>query len=267
MFFPEKIHIKENDFVLEIWPWGSPHYRSDVLFDRFYQSDDANAQSWWTWVVRNNKTLIISKYPILPFKDKSFDYVICSHVLEHIPINEVDIFMTELLRVSKRWYVEFPSIYYEWIFNFNVHTNIIFASEEFSTLYFTSKWSLFHINMNLFYNGMQLFLNKILFSLLILFYKEFFFTWFEFNSKQLTHIKCSLAEVHSSLYPSVSNAIFTKLWLIIWQKLWRKKYNQRFSFKKIEESLQCPNCCNFQLEIMNNIVHCVKCEHQFSLLQ
>ena len=43
----------------------------------------------------------------LPFKDKEFDFVITSHVLEHV--KDVNIFIKELERVSKRGYIELPT--------------------------------------------------------------------------------------------------------------------------------------------------------------
>jgi ubiquinone/menaquinone biosynthesis C-methylase UbiE len=44
----------------------------------------------------------------LPFKDKEFDFVIASHVLEHVV--DVDFFIKELERVSSRGYIELPTI-------------------------------------------------------------------------------------------------------------------------------------------------------------
>jgi acetyltransferase-like isoleucine patch superfamily enzyme len=56
-----------------------------------------------------------------PFKDKAFDYVICSHVLEHIPPEELDSFLNEIQRISPRGYIEFPNIFYELINFQDVH--------------------------------------------------------------------------------------------------------------------------------------------------
>ena len=43
-----------------------------------------------------------------PFKDKEFDFVIASHVIEHV--ENVDFFIKELQRVSKKGYIELPTI-------------------------------------------------------------------------------------------------------------------------------------------------------------
>ena len=44
----------------------------------------------------------------LPFKDKEFDFVIASHVIEHV--HDVDNFIRELQRVSVKGYIELPTI-------------------------------------------------------------------------------------------------------------------------------------------------------------
>ena len=45
---------------------------------------------------------------VLPFKDKEFDFVIASHVIEHV--KDVNSFIKELVRVSKKGYIELPTI-------------------------------------------------------------------------------------------------------------------------------------------------------------
>ena len=44
---------------------------------------------------------------ILPFKDKEFDFVIASHVIEHV--KDVKFFIKELQRVSSKGYIELPT--------------------------------------------------------------------------------------------------------------------------------------------------------------
>jgi len=43
----------------------------------------------------------------LPFHDKEFDFVIASHVMEHV--DDVEYFIKELERVSKKGYIELPT--------------------------------------------------------------------------------------------------------------------------------------------------------------
>ena len=44
----------------------------------------------------------------LPFKDKEFDFVIASHVMEHV--EDIEHFIKELERVSYKGYIELPTI-------------------------------------------------------------------------------------------------------------------------------------------------------------
>ena len=49
----------------------------------------------------------ISPNKKLPFKDKEFDFVVASHVMEHV--EDIDFFIKELERVSKKGYIELPT--------------------------------------------------------------------------------------------------------------------------------------------------------------
>ncbi len=55
-----------------------------------------------------NKNFIKLNNENLPFKDKEFDFVIASHVLEHV--ENIEKFISELQRVSSKGYIELPTI-------------------------------------------------------------------------------------------------------------------------------------------------------------
>jgi len=54
-----------------------------------------------------DKKFIILTEKKLPFKDNEFDFVVASHVMEHV--EDIDFFIKELERVSKKGYVELPT--------------------------------------------------------------------------------------------------------------------------------------------------------------
>ena len=54
-----------------------------------------------------NKQFIQIKEKKLPFNDKEFDFVIASHVIEHV--EDLVFFIKELERISTRGYIELPS--------------------------------------------------------------------------------------------------------------------------------------------------------------
>ena len=53
------------------------------------------------------KKFIQIKEKKLPFKDKEFDFVIASHVIEHV--EDFEFFIKELERISSKGYIELPS--------------------------------------------------------------------------------------------------------------------------------------------------------------
>ena len=55
-----------------------------------------------------DKKFIRLKEKTLPFKNKEFDFVVASHVMEHV--DDVDYFIEELERVSVKGYIELPTI-------------------------------------------------------------------------------------------------------------------------------------------------------------
>ena len=55
-----------------------------------------------------DRKFIRLKEKTLPFKNKEFDFVIASHVMEHV--TDVDYFIKELERVSTKGYIELPTI-------------------------------------------------------------------------------------------------------------------------------------------------------------
>lgn len=125
MFFSDRIKsILPNDLVLEIGPGADPYERSDVLLEKKFSSEeDYAAQFGHTQKLVTNKKIVFYEGDIFPFKDKEFDYVICSHVLEHV--ENVELFLKEIFRVAKKGYFEYPLMYYEYLYNFNVHINLL----------------------------------------------------------------------------------------------------------------------------------------------
>lgn len=138
MMFPDKLNsIKSTDHVLEVGPGGTPHERSDVLLEKDFDETEAKKQRGNTPSLQINKKTVYYSGGRFPFSDNEFDYVICSHVLEHIEEDEFDTFISELQRVANKGYIEFPTFYYEHLYNFDVHVTIPFYKD--GTLYYMSK--------------------------------------------------------------------------------------------------------------------------------
>ena len=128
MFFPDRVTgIKPGDRVLEVGPGGTPHPRSDEYLDldpsKFADEREAFYQRGSAAPLRTDKPVTYYDGRQFPFADSSFDYVICSHVLEHV--DDVELFLAELFRVGDRGYIEFPTILYEYLYSIPVHVNLL----------------------------------------------------------------------------------------------------------------------------------------------
>ena len=110
-FSHNDLKIKKKDRVLEIGPGHNPFFRANVLLEKFIES---NFHRCGDVKVYPHQEFINGDAENLPFPDKSFDYIYCSNVLEHVEHPEA--FFRELSRVGKRGYIETPSIMGESMF-------------------------------------------------------------------------------------------------------------------------------------------------------
>jgi hypothetical protein len=98
--------VDSKALVLEIGAGGNPYFRSNVLVDAY----ESTGERHWVPLTRDRPT-VLAFAENLPFKDKEFDFVIASHVVEHSidPIR----FLDEMQRVSKAGYIEVPDAFME----------------------------------------------------------------------------------------------------------------------------------------------------------
>ena len=124
------LKIGRNDLVIEIGPGGDPFLRSDIAIERFLD-DDTERHSAFI----QDRTTIGADGARLPFRDKSVDYVICSHVMEHIPDPET--FLKEISRVGRRGLIVTPAPGYDKLHPKRGH--LWYVSNENNILVFRQK--------------------------------------------------------------------------------------------------------------------------------
>ncbi|PUE31188.1 hypothetical protein B9Z35_09195 [Limnohabitans sp. Jir61] len=161
MFFPERVNsIRPKDKVLEIGPGASPHPRSNAFLElNFDTVQDKISQRGGIVNEANFNGRPVYYYDGggFPFENNQFDYVICSHVIEHVP--DPVYFLGELFRVSSgRGYLEYPLITYEYLYDFDVHLNFVKFDFERNVLRYLPK---FETNFNEF-SAVALFFHKTL---------------------------------------------------------------------------------------------------------
>ena len=95
--FIDNLIIQNPDWkVLDIGCGFTAHKKANVVCD---VQDLSNFYKDKKFIKLNDKKL--------PFRDKEFDFVIASHVIEHV--EDVTIFIKELERVSSKGYIELPT--------------------------------------------------------------------------------------------------------------------------------------------------------------
>lgn len=93
--------VDSKALVLEVGSGGNPYFRANVLLDAF----ESTQQRHWAPLVADRPT-VLGAVERLPFRDKAFDFVIASHVLEHS--SDPAAFLSELQRVAHAGYIEVP---------------------------------------------------------------------------------------------------------------------------------------------------------------
>jgi len=103
----KKFHIKPSDNIIDIGGSMKQHdlVKVDTLVDIIQPKES----------VYNKQTLLAKRFirlditkEILPFKDKEFDFCLCTHVLEDL--YNPFLLLDEMSRVSKRGYIATPSM-------------------------------------------------------------------------------------------------------------------------------------------------------------
>ena len=102
--------IRKNDQVLDIGGWDIPFGRANFVVDihpyetRGFHGKQGKKEffSKKTWIIHD-----LSSRKKLPFTDKQFDFIICSHVLEDL--RDPVWLCQEIMRVGKKGYIETPS--------------------------------------------------------------------------------------------------------------------------------------------------------------
>jgi hypothetical protein len=116
--------IAKDARVLEVGGGDSPSPRADVLVDFALEP----RERWGGRIERDDRPLVLARGEALPFRDKSFDYVIAFHVLEHS--EHPELFLSELQRVASAGYIETPSFWSERVLPLSVHRSEVAAIDD-----------------------------------------------------------------------------------------------------------------------------------------
>ena len=110
--------VAPDALVLDVGSGDKPHWRADVLLDRF-AGEEHGVQRSGRAAARLPRPLFDADAADMPFANAAFDYVICSHVLEHVldPGAVID----EMVRAATAGYIEVPRVTSAKILDFPSH--------------------------------------------------------------------------------------------------------------------------------------------------
>ena len=128
------IPVGKSDLVLDIGGGDQPHWRADVIVDQFPEQEHSS-QRYLGGGMRIDRPVFAVSAGALPSRTKSFDYVICSHTLEHVPDPAAAV--AEMCRVGKRGYIEVPEMAMAKIKDFPTH--LWWCAYEDGVLVFRAK--------------------------------------------------------------------------------------------------------------------------------
>ncbi len=108
-----RLPITRCDLVMDVGSGSSPHPAADVLLEKY-----VDTKHRYEMLVADRPTVLADACK-MPFKDKTFDFILAFHVLEHM--HDPAAFLRELQRVGKAGYIETPNAIFERLIPYDVH--------------------------------------------------------------------------------------------------------------------------------------------------
>jgi SAM-dependent methyltransferase/uncharacterized protein YbaR (Trm112 family) len=107
--------VPAGAIVLDVGCGHWPNMRANIIADRFLWDDTERSQP----LVLDERPFVVCDALRLPFKDKSVDHVVCSHLAEHLEAPEQ--LFAELSRVGRSGYIECPARIHELLHGWDYH--------------------------------------------------------------------------------------------------------------------------------------------------
>lgn len=114
----DALGIRPKDFVVEIGAGHRPFFRANLVVEKYPFDEVERIEA-----CAPAAPTIIADAVTLPLPNKGCDVLFASHVLEHLP--EPARFLEEARRVSRRTYLEFPSVARELMYAWSFHRWLI----------------------------------------------------------------------------------------------------------------------------------------------
>lgn len=183
--------IKTSDKVLDLGSGNHPFPLATHRIDLFVEN---NFHRGGVKFVRDNRPIYVANIESLPFRDKEFDFIYCSHVLEHV--DDPQKACKEIMRVGKRGYIETPTRLSDMVYNFSylhrwnvnvVGKSLIFIEYSERERKGTGTSYFFEQQMNPYDNEVKnlIYKNRDIFCNMFLWEDSFEFYMFDKQGKQI----------------------------------------------------------------------------------
>jgi SAM-dependent methyltransferase/uncharacterized protein YbaR (Trm112 family) len=253
--------VSKTALVLEVGSGGSPYFRANVLIDAHVNTRERH---WAPFVVDRPSVLGFGEN--LPFADKTFDFVIASHVLEHS--DNPQKFLEELQRVGKAGYIETPDAFMERINPYWDHRSEVTVRDGKIYVRKKSSWNIDPELVDLYEERAK----KIIAGRVIP--ENPFDFHVRFYWKESIPFVIINPEINSAWTPpsfevttAVSQSLKARLARVT-LKFIRAIFSQNARNNKLDvsELLRCPKCGSTDMAYGVNQISCRACETVFSVV-
>jgi SAM-dependent methyltransferase len=253
--------VPASALVLEVGSGGSPYFRANVLIDAYAETRERH---WAPFIT--DRPSVLGMGEALPFRDKSFDFVIASHVLEHSA--DPESFLRELQRVAKAGYIETPDAFMERINPYWDHRSEVTVRDGVLEVRKKSSWCPDSELVDLYEERAKgLIAGSVIPSNPFTFHTRFYWidqipfrvvnpevnaNWAPPKMKHTTQLQSSLRAKLGRLGLSIARRLLSQ-----------RKRNRKI---KLVEILQCPACKSTKLKLNDSVVSCVGCGKQYDVV-
>jgi SAM-dependent methyltransferase len=250
--------VSSDALVLDVGSGGNPYPRANVLLDAYEDTVER-----YNAPIIKDRPMVYGMGERIPFRDKVFDFVIASHVLEHTA--DPDLFLNELMRVGKAGYIETPDAFFERINPFRFHRLEVTDVDGKIIIFKKSEWRPHG-------EWVDMYERKVKDSQFIRYLKKHpapFYMRFYWQNEidyeiQNPEIDASWAMLSGITSTHANTSLFMRL-RVQFTKFIRKQFSQTLRNSSIDllSLLRCPDCFSTTLTQSDSTITCQHCGTTF----
>lgn len=246
--------VPKDALVLEVGSGGSPYFRANVLIDAYEQTRERH---WVPFI--NDRPSVLGLGEALPFKDKAFDFVIASHVLEHS--TDPQKFIEELQRVAKAGYIETPDAFMERINPYWDHRAEVTVRNGRLLVRKKPKWDLDAELVELYEHAAKdEIAGRSMVNAPFKFHMRFY--WQDAIQYEIVNPQtdANWTPPHFAHTTQASQSLRARVGRLVLSSVRRLfSQNRRNKAIDLQSLLQCPNCGGTDLQARQSTLHCAAC--------